>query len=309
MNLYFFEKGQLPQHSIVTIGMFDGVHRGHQLIIKELLERAVEKNVIPFLITFSRHPRFVLHNDDNKLKLLTTLDERYQLLEQFGVHHCAEIAFNEEVASRSATDFVNYYLIEKMAVSGLILGYDNSFGNRKINDFDRIYPLAEENNFFIKKVDALYYSDIAISSTQIRQAIMDNEIELANEMLGYAYSFSGKVVDGNKVGREIRFPTANISGINQEKMIPQRGVYVVDVLIDQNRFRGMMNIGLRPTFNGEEQTIEVHLVNFSGNLYGKEVRVEVLKKLREEQRFDSVEDLKTQLELDRQRSINYSPVK
>ena len=306
MNLYFFEEREhFPQHSVVSIGMFDGVHRGHQMIIKELIEMANKHNTSPLLIAFSRHPRFVLHNEESRLQLLTTSEERYRLLEQFGIHNCVEIAFDEKIASRSATDFVNYYLIEKLAISGLILGYDNSFGNKKTNDFDQIFSLAERNNFFIRKADALYCNGIAISSTQIRKAIADNDIELANAMLGYAYSFSGKVVDGNKTGRQIGFPTANISEINKEKMIPHKGVYIVDVLVSGERYRGMMNIGLRPTFGGTNQTVEVHLINFSGNLYGQNITVEVLKKLREEHSFDSVEDLKRQLEIDRQRSINH----
>lgn len=306
MNLYYFDKNfDFPKSPVVTIGMFDGVHRGHQLIIKELVANAKKNNVEPLVITFSNHPRIVLKNDENKLRLLTTLEERYQLLEEHGINSCVEITFNKEVASYSATEFVKKYLIEQLSISKLVLGYDNYFGNKAVNDFDKIYALAENNKFSIEKVNALYCDGIAISSTQIRNALLANDVELANKMLGYHYFFSGKVVGGNKIGRVIGFPTANIAEIDPMKILPQNGAYIVYAELDKKKYRGMLNIGYRPTFEGKTQSIEVHLLNFEGDIYGKQIKIEILKKLREEQRFASVEELKKQLEEDKNQTVSY----
>ena len=280
--------------TFVTIGTFDGVHLGHQKVIKDLVESAKKNNAESVLLTFFPHPRMVSQKDAN-IKLINTVDERIALLEKIGLDNLIIHEFSKEFANLSAFEFVKTILVDTLHISKLIIGYDHHFGKDREGNFEKLQEFGTVFDFKLKEISKHDISDIAVSSTKIRKTIEKGEIHKANKYLGYLFMLTGEVVSGKNLGEKIGFPTANISIAENYKLLPKTGAYVVQSTIDGNNIYGMMNIGFRPTVSGKNQTIEVHFFDFNQNLYGKILQIEVLHFLREEIKFNSIEDLKNQL--------------
>ena len=285
---------------IATIGFFDGVHIGHCHLINMLKKVARERGVEACVITFDRHPRQVVQPEWCP-EMLTTLEEKTQLLEATGIDRCEVLHFDREMANQSAHDFMQHTLKEKMGVSILVTGYDNRFGHNRSEGFEDYVRYGKEIGIEVIKGEELTDGSNNVSSSSIRRMLKEGRIEDATRCLGREYQLTGTVVGGEHIGRTIGFPTANIRPDDSSKLIPANGVYAVDVWSeagDINRERAMLNIGTRPTFNGTATTIEVHIPHFAGNLYGSTLSIAFLRKIREERKFDSPEALVEQLNKD-----------
>lgn len=293
---------QSNQKAFITIGTFDGVHIGHQKVIKKLIKNAHKKNAISVLLTFFPHPRMVLQKDLD-IKLINTINERIQLLEKIGLDVLIIQPFTEEFSRLSALEFTRNILVNKLNVSKLIIGYDHHFGKNREGNFEQLAEYAYTYGFKLKRISQKDVNNIAVSSTKIRRAIENGEIEKANKYLGYYFMLSGKVVKGNNLGEKIGFPTANLQILETYKLIPKTGVYVVKSMINNQTIFGMMNIGFRPTVSGKNQTIEIHFFNFNADLYEKFIQIEIISYIRDEQKFESVNALKNQLIKDKSKSL------
>ena len=285
---------------IATIGFFDGVHIGHCHLINMLKKVARERGVESCVITFDRHPRQVVQSEWCP-EMLTTLEEKTQLLEATGIDRCEVLHFDREMANQSAHDFMLHTLKEKLGVSILVTGYDNRFGHNRSEGFEDYVRYGKEIGIEVSKGEELTDGSNNVSSSSIRRMLKEGRIEDATRCLGREYQLTGTVVGGEHIGRTIGFPTANIRPDDSSKLIPANGVYAVDVWSqagDINRERAMLNIGTRPTFNGTATTIEVHIPHFAGNLYGSTLSIAFLRKIREERKFDSPEALVEQLNKD-----------
>lgn len=287
----------------VTIGTFDGVHTGHQVVIKQLKNAAKKIKGQSVLLTFFPHPRMVLYPDDDELRLLNTIDERIEMLQKEGIDHLIIHPFSKEFSRLSSTEFVRDILVNQLNVETLVIGYDHHFGRNREGSFENLQELAPLYDFKVEEIEAQTIQQINISSTKIRTSLTNGEINAANNFLGYNYFIEGTVVDGNKQGREIGFPTANIKVNEWYKLIPANGVYAVKITIDNTIFNGMLNIGKRPTVNGTTETIEVNIFNFNQNIYNKSVRVEFYERIRDEHKFETLSDLKEQLHIDKKQVI------
>lgn len=287
----------------VTIGTFDGVHSGHQVIINQLKNAAKKINGESVLLTFFPHPRMVLYPDDNDLRLLNTINERIKLLEMAGIDHLIIHPFSKEFSRLSSTEFVRDILVNQLNVATLVIGYDHHFGRNREGSFEHLQELAPLYDFKVEEIVAQAIQQVNISSTKIRNSLNEGEINAANQFLGYNYFIEGTVVEGNQKGREIGFPTANIKIDEWYKLIPAKGVYAVKAFIDNKAYEGMLNIGTRPTINGTSETIEVNIFNFNENIYNKNLRIEFYQRIRNEQKFEQFSDLKTQLEIDKEKAI------
>lgn len=303
--LYFMNSNKdhninaIEQNTIVTIGMFDGLHIGHQHILDMLLREAKNENLHPVVVTFDLHPRLVLGKTDGQFRLLTTQQERQQMLTLYGIDTIDWIHFTPQEAQLSACDFVRQHLIERLHARAIVLGYDNQFGNKQHNDFDRLPELARQEGVKLFYDTPVILDGIEVSSTQIRNALRQGDLPMANQMLGAPYAITGTVVHGRQVGRTLGFPTANIELNDNHKALPLEGVYAVDVLLnDGTTHRGMVNIGPQPTFQQATPTIEVHILNYQHNLYGKPLTLRFLQRLRDIQQFSSAHDLQQQLQHD-----------
>lgn len=289
--------------SAVTIGTFDGVHSGHQVIINQLKNAANKINGESVLLTFFPHPRMVLYPDDNDLRLLNTINERIEMLDKAEINHLIIHPFSKEFSRLSSTEFVRDILVNQLHVETLVIGYDHHFGRNREGSFEHLQELAPLYDFKVEEIAAQEIQQINISSTKIRTSLNNGEINAANQFLGYHYFIEGTVVAGNQKGREIGFPTANIKINEWYKLIPTNGVYAVKVLLDGNKFDGMLNIGIRPTINGTSETIEVNIFNFNQNIYNKTIRIEFYGRIRDEQKFEQFADLKNQLQIDKEKAI------
>ncbi len=290
--------------TFVTIGTFDGVHIGHQKVIKKLIKSAKKNKTTTVLLTFFPHPRMVLQKD-LEIKLINTIDERKKLLDSLGLDILIIQEFSMEFARLSALDFVRNILVNALNISKLVIGYDHHFGKNREGNFEQLKEYGYTYNFKVNKISQKEISDITVSSTKIRNAIENGEIEKANSYLGYNFMLTGIVVEGKNLGEKIGFPTANLHIAEAYKLIPKTGAYIVQSNIGGKQVFGMMNIGFRPTVSGKNQTIEVHFFNFDTRIYGETIQIDILKFLREEQKFDSVEALKNQLAKDKKTSENY----
>ncbi|MEX1383713.1 bifunctional riboflavin kinase/FAD synthetase [Lutibacter sp.] len=290
--------------TFVTIGTFDGVHIGHQKVIKKLIKSAKNNNATAVLLTFFPHPRMVLQKDLD-IKLINTIEERTELLENLGLDILVIHEFSLEFAKLSALEFVRNILVNTLNISRLVIGYDHHFGKNREGNFEQLQEYGHTYNFKVKKISQKEISDITVSSTKVRNAIEKGEIVKANSYLGYNFMLTGIVVEGKNLGEKIGFPTANLHISETYKLIPKTGAYIVKSNIQNKVVFGMMNIGFRPTVSGVNQTIEIHFFNFNSRIYGKKIQIEVLKFLREEQKFNSVEALKNQLAKDKKTSENY----
>ncbi len=286
---------------VATIGFFDGVHRGHQYLIRRLREEAELQGMQSMVITFDRHPREVL-GSNYQPRMLSTLDEKMERLKQTGVDRCVVLPFTRELAALSAREFMQQVLKRQLNVARLYMGYDNRFGHNREEGFDDYVRYGREIGIEVILNDAFTLNQIHISSSVVRSFVSEGEIELANQCLGYPYMVTGKVVDGVREGRKMGFPTANIEPDDAQKLIPAPGVYAVRVSVEGCRewLDGMMNIGTRPTFGENRLSLETHILHFSDDIYGKKLTVAFVKRLRAEQRFSSVAALREQLVKDEQ---------
>ena len=283
--------------SVVTIGTFDGVHLGHRQIIKNLVESARKMQSKAVILTFFPHPRMVLQKNQS-LKLLSTLDEKTELLQQLGLDCLVIQPFTKKFSRLTALEFVKDILVQKLHVKKLIIGYDHQFGRNREGNFEQLEEFAPIYGFEVEEIPVRDIENIAISSTKIREALQQGNIEKANNFLGYPYSLTGKVVHGRGLGKEWHYPTINIHIAEDYKLIPKSGVYIIRTTIDTKVIYGIMNIGFRPTVDGREQTIEAHLLDFQGDLYEKTNQVALLYRLRDEHKFDSVNTLFEQIKKD-----------
>ncbi|MBI3234959.1 MAG: bifunctional riboflavin kinase/FAD synthetase [Bacteroidetes bacterium] len=297
------ENFKLEKKSVLTIGTFDGVHLGHLKIIENLVETAKKLNHESVLLTFFPHPRMVIFPDNHGIKLINTLDEKIKLLEKTGLDHIIIQDFTKSFSNLTAEDYIEKIIVEKINASVLVIGYDHRFGKNRTGDIKTLEKYAPIFHYELVEISPRDIEEITISSTKIRNYITNGEIEQANKLLGRSFSLEGKVVQGNQLGREIGFPTANIGNIVDYKLIPADGVYAVKVMINNNIFNGMMNIGFRPTVDGYSHKLEVHIINFNENIYDKNITIEFIAKIRDEQKFSNIESLKTQLAADKVKAL------
>ena len=283
--------------SILTIGTFDGVHLGHQKIITSLVTKAKQKSLQANILTFFPHPRMVLQKESN-LKLIDTLEEKQNLLSELGIDNLIIQPFSKEFSKLTAIEFTRDVLVNELGMSALMIGYDHRFGKNREASVEDLITYGQSYNFEVTVIPAQDISSITVSSTKIRDAIKISNFKKVNQFLGRPYELNGKVIKGNGVGRTIKYPTANIEIKEIYKLIPPKGVYLVKIYLGKNEFSGMMNIGNRPTINGLNQTIEVYIFDFDKDIYGKNLKVCFLKKIRKEKKFDSLPSLKSQLKKD-----------
>ena len=258
-NLKDFEK---PDFAVVTIGTFDGVHIGHQTILKRLVAEARENNGKSVLITFWPHPRFILNKDADKLRLLSTFNEKVEIVEELGVDYIIKVAFTPEFAQLTADEFVEEFLVDAIGTKRLFIGYDHHFGNNREGNIQFLQNNSHKYGFQVNEISKQEIDHIGVSSTKIRNTLESGEIHLANSLLGRNYSIKGKVVDGQKRGKSLGFPTANIHIHETYKLLPADGVYAIRALVNEEMYSGMLNIGFKPTVDGRERSIEAHLFNF-----------------------------------------------
>jgi riboflavin kinase/FMN adenylyltransferase len=292
---------------VATLGIFDGVHRGHLALLDSLVSRAKEEKGESVVITFSPHPRLVLEQNNTNLSFLTTMEEKTVLLEKAFVDHLIIVEFTNEFSKIPACDFIKDILVEKIGTKHLIIGYNHHFGRRGEGDFNTIKQCSEALGFSVEQVQGYHTEEGAISSSSIREALLKGKLDEANRWLGYSYSVSGTVIEGRKIGRIIGFPTANIKPDSQYKLIPSNGVYAVMVQLDKEVYPGMLSIGSNPTVNEDAsfRSIEVHILNFDKNIYGRIISVIFRKRLRDELKFDNLEQLTAQMVHDKQDTLRF----
>ncbi|RDV16426.1 bifunctional riboflavin kinase/FAD synthetase [Pontibacter diazotrophicus] len=291
-----------PQLSypVVTSGTFDGVHIGHQKILQRVKECARQHNGQSVVITYWPHPRLVLFPEDNDLMLLSTIEERIEHLRDFGIDYLLIVPFTKEFARTSSRKFITDVLVRTINTKVLVIGYDHRFGKNREGSFENLKARSAQYGFEVEEIPRQDIDDIGVSSTKIRRALEDGDVETANRYLGRYYTLTSTVVEGNKLGRTIGYPTANLALPANHKLIPANGVYAVWVRLGESKFGGMMNIGLRPTIDGKQLTLEVHILDFDQEIYGQTLTVEFVKLLRKEQKFDGLDALKTQLAKDKE---------
>ncbi len=297
-------KAKARQHTVITIGTFDGVHIGHQKIIQRLIAVGKEKNLSPSLLSFFPHPRMVLQKESD-IKLINTVAEKTYILKKLGLTNIVIKEFTKEFSNLSAKEFVETVLINELNLKHIIIGYDHHFGSNRTANINDLKKFGNINNFNVEEISAQDVNAVAVSSTKIRTALVKGDIETANQFLGYNFMLTGEVVKGKSIGRTINFPTANILIKENYKLIPKKGVYVVKTQYNNEAVWGMMNIGNNPTIKEKQETIEVHLFNFNTSIYGEILCIELLARLRDEQKYESIEALRLQLEQDKTQALTY----
>lgn len=298
---------QLPafRKAVITIGTFDGVHHGHRQIIRLLQSEAAAIGGETVLITFHPHPRMVIPGSGDAIRVLNTLQEKTELLEAYGIDHLVVVPFSSAFAGQNAENYVKDFLVARFHPHTIIIGYDHHFGKDRQGDYRLLEAMAPANNYIVKEIPEQVLQDAAISSTRIRQALTNADTDTANALLGYPYFFSGTVIEGNKLGRTIGYPTANIAPGDDNKLIPGNGVYAVEISRPEQgaRLQGMMNIGVRPTVDGTKRVIEVNIFDFDETIYGETLTVHVHQRLRSEVKFSGLDALKAQLAADKEAAL------
>lgn len=281
------------RNAVVTIGTFDGVHQGHRQVIEKLKTEAKSVNGESLIITFHPHPRKVVSSTILGVRLINTLDEKIELLEQLGVDHLVVVPFTDAFANQPAEDYVKNFLVDKFHPHTIIIGYDHRFGKERKGDYLLLEKLAEKYKFRILEIPKHVLDEISISSTKIRESLLEGKIEVADKLLGYEFFFSGVVVHGDKLGRKLGYPTANLKVLDEEKITPGNGIYAVYALPEgfKERCKGMMSIGFRPTVDGKKRVIEVNIFDFDKEIYDETLKVYVKKYLREELKFNGLDEL------------------
>ena len=289
---------------VTTIGTFDGVHIGHQKILKQVVQLAEAKGYTPVVLTLFPHPRMVLQKDDS-IKLLNTIEERIELLKTFGIKEVIVKKFTQDFANLSAKDYVKQILVDELNTKEIIIGYDHHFGKNRSANITDLKAFAKLYDFNVEEISAQDIEHVTVSSTKIRTALNNGQVALANSYLGYNFFITGTVIKGKGLGRTIDFPTANISVTATYKLIPSDGVYVVKSNLEGKTVFGMMNIGTNPTVDGKTRSIEVYFFNFNKDIYNSELKIEFLKRLRSEEKFQNLEALKIQLKKDMKNASDY----
>lgn len=294
-----FDDYQKVANAIVTIGTFDGVHLGHQTILKDMVRVAKEIKGESVVVTFYPHPRQVLRIDDGNLRFITTQEEKIRLLENIGIDNLIIVNFTEEFSRLSSESFITDYVIKNISPVKIVVGYDHHFGNNREGDFNLLNDLGERYDIEVQRIPAKDVENIAVSSTKIRHSLQQGDVCYANRLLGYQYAYFGKVVDGAKIGRELGYPTANVYVDREYRLIESPGVYATYIEIDKIIYKSMTYIGNKPTLNKDEkESVEVHIFDFNDDIYGKHVKIRFVKKIREEQKFKDLETLKHQIQID-----------
>ncbi len=306
MNIFnsISEFSSTNKKTILTLGTFDGVHLGHKEVLNKLLLQAEASELESTLLTFFPHPRMVLQKDSN-IKLLNTIEEKTVLLEKTGLQNFIIHPFDIAFSRLSAEEFVKDILVEKLNIAKIIIGYDHRFGRNRTANINDLIAYGNRFNFSVEQISAEEINKIPISSTKIRNALNNGAILEANAFLGYPYFITGKVIHGKKLGRTLGYPTANIQVNEPYKLLPKNGVYVVRTTINNAVYYGMMSIGVNPTIPDEVFSLEVHLFNFNASIYNQEIRIEFLTRIRNEEKFNSLEELKAQLKKDQEFSIAF----
>jgi riboflavin kinase/FMN adenylyltransferase len=291
---------------VVTVGVFDGVHKGHKKILQQITELAKKTRGESVIVSFTPHPRFILQGEDINLKLLTTNSEKQQLLEKCGVDHVVFIPFTKDFSMNTAVQFIEHYLVEKVGISQFVVGYNHHFGHDRLNDFEILKEYAYQFGFGIERAEAELVNGERVSSSKVREALELGNLKKANDFLGHSYFLTGTVISGAKLGRTMGFPTANIQPENEKKLLPKDGVYAVKVKLENNKYNGMLNIGFRPTIDksGKYRSIEVNLFDFNEDIYNKPITVYFKQRLRDEIKFEGIEKLIEQLKIDKLNALD-----
>ncbi|WP_318312145.1 bifunctional riboflavin kinase/FAD synthetase [Flagellimonas crocea] len=293
----------VPHHTVVTIGTFDGVHLGHRKILERLTNNAKNTGLKSTVLTFFPHPRMVLQKDVD-IKLLNTLEEKKQILETLGLDYLIIHPFTRGFSRLSAIDFVRDLLVNSIKAKKIIIGYDHRFGRNRNANIQDLISFGDTLGFDVEEIPAQEIDDVSISSTKIRRALLEGDVETANTYLNYAYMLTGTVKKGKGLGRDFGFPTANLHIAEEYKLIPKNGAYVVKSQLNGKEYFGMMNIGFNPTVDGSQKSIEVNFFDFEGDLYDKKIQVQLLHRIRDEHKFKSIEELKEQLKKDKSHSLD-----
>ena len=286
------------RESIVTIGTFDGVHIGHRKIITDMVAKGEKENLLSILLTFFPHPRMVLQKDSN-IKMIDTINEKKEIFKKLGVEVLIIQPFTKDFSRMSAIKFTRDILVNSLKVSKLMIGYDHRFGRNREATVKTLKSFGLDYNFKVDEIPAQDIESISVSSTKVRKAIRSGDFKLVNKFLSRPFNLSGKIIKGDELGRKIGYPTANLKIFEKYKLKPQNGVYLTRTKLKKQTYFGMMNIGIRPTISAKNNQIETHLFDFNGNLYGHEMTLEILEKIREEKKFKSIEKLKIQLDIDK----------
>lgn len=303
-KLIYLDEVQRDPNSVITVGTFDGVHAGHRAIIDKVVAKAGERQARGIIVTFDPHPREIINPGDAGIKLLTTLPERCEILDELGIDMMVVIPFDRDFSLLSSEEFVRDIIYKKVGVSEFVIGYDHHFGRNREGSIDTVKRIGEKLGFDACVVSKQEVGNRTVSSTAIRKALSEEgDVEQAARFLQRPYRLNGMVVHGDKRGKEIGYPTANLKPEDKRKVIPANGVYAVKVRVEGEWYGGMMNIGVRPTFDGEEQTLEVHLFDFSEDIYGKNVQVRFLERIRDEKKFSGVDELKARLDSDKEEAL------
>jgi riboflavin kinase/FMN adenylyltransferase len=300
--IFGLNKVLVGKKSVLTIGTFDGIHLGHRAIIKELMIVAKKNDLTSSLLTFEPHPKTVVQDSPHRVKLLTTLEEKLQILQDIGLERVIVAKFTREFSQMNYKNFVEEILLQKLGAACIIIGYDHSFGKNRAGNFRELENLSNIYSFKLEEVGPFKIGNQTVSSTRIRTYIDEGNIESANKMLGHYYSIDGIVIKGEGRGHHLSFPTANLMIENQNKLTPKEGVYVVQCNVLGKNYRGMANIGYKPTFGGVNRTIEVHIFDFSDDIYGEKITIQFIQRLRDEIKFNSEKQLIKQLNLDKKNS-------
>ncbi|MEP2057806.1 MAG: bifunctional riboflavin kinase/FAD synthetase [Maribacter litoralis] len=290
--------------TVMTIGTFDGVHIGHLKILNKIINHAKSTELKSSVLTFFPHPRMVLQKDAN-IKLLNTIEEKINILERLGLDVLIIHPFTKEFSRLTATEFVRDILVNTLNTKKVIIGYDHRFGRNRTANINDLVTFGNTYDFSVDEIPAQEIDDVSVSSTKIRKALEDGDIETANNYLGYDYMLTGTIIKGKGIGKQLGYPTANLSIAEDYKLIPKNGAYVVNSVIKGKTVYGMMNIGFNPTVNGTKKSIEVNFFNFDADLYNLKIQVNILVRLRDEHKFESVDALKTQLAKDKEKSLHY----
>jgi len=285
-------------NTIVTIGTFDGVHKGHQIIINRINEIAKKEAMESVVLTFDPHPRHVIYPDNQELRLIHTLEEKIEALRKTGVQNLVLHKFTKEFSRTESVNFIRDFLVTKLNMKYMVVGFDHHFGKNRQGTFDNLIELSDAYGFKIEKIKPQNIGEVTISSTKIRNAILEGDCKKANTYLSANFSITGKVVQGNKIGSSIGYPTANIEIENQWKILPKNGVYAVKILLKNQQYFGMLNLGNRPSISDDSFAIEVHLFDFNATIYNEELKIEFIQRIRDEQQFSDLEKLKSQLKID-----------
>ncbi len=293
-----------PNGTVLTIGTFDGFHIGHQKIVNRVIEVAQTKKLDSIVLTFFPHPRMVLQKEST-IKLIHTIDERIKILSHTNLTHLIVQQFTKNFSRLTAAEFVQDVLVKQLNIKHIIIGYDHRFGKNRTATIADLKQFGKQFGFEVEEISAQEIQEVSVSSTKIRNAILEGNLQIANQYLGIPFQLNGKVVKGKGIGKTINYPTANIQIVEDYKIIPKNGVYIATAKVLGKTVNGMMNIGTNPTVNGNKRTIEINLFNFNTDIYNQKIEVTVLKRMRDEQKFKSVTELQQQLQQDKQQALTY----